>query len=259
MSHHATQILRMLIAMLAIGCTNHRQPSPPTTPDWMTPHVPWLGTQSRPAALVRFKDPIEARYHMRMHFGDLRIVEQALVDGKLAEGLSVAYLLTRQIDDPGLAKWAAQSRRVNAAALDLMTAQDVDGALRGLARVAVECAGCHMDANSAPAFPLPPAPPPDRATREARMARHAWAADRLWEAIVGNDDARWESGLAVLAAAPLPPAVLIDGGNAAATLQTYARNQLDMRGTVTINDRARAYGEMLVLCSRCHATRDRSR
>ena len=267
MSHHATQtatqILRMLIAVFAIGCTNHRQPSPPTTPDWMTPHVPWLGAQSRPAAPVRFKDPVEARYHMRMHFGDLRIVEQALIDGKLTEGLSVAFLLTRPIDDPGLASWAAQSRRVNAAALDLMTAQDVDGALRGLARVAVECAGCHMDANSAPAFPVPPAPPPDRATREARMARHAWAADRLWEAIVGNDDARWESGLTVLAAAPLPPsvlpAVLIDGGNAAAKLQAYARNQLDVRGTVTIHDRARAYGEMLVLCSRCHATRDRGR
>ena len=185
------------------------------------------------------------------------MIEQAFVDGRLSEGLSVAYLLTRQTPDPGLVKWAAQSRRVNAAALELTRAQDVDEALRRLARVAVECAGCHVAADSAPRFPPPPAPPPDRPTLEARMARHAWAADRLWEAIVGNDNARWKSGLAVLAEVPLPSAVLSDGTNSAANLQTYARYQLGVRGATPIEDRASAYGEMLILCARCHATRDR--
>lgn len=250
----------MLVVVFAVGCANSRRPAQAEpTPEWMTPHVPWLGAQPRPAALVRFKDPIEARYHMRMHFDDLRTIEQALVAGRLAEGLSVAYLLTRATDDPGLARWAAQSRRVNAAALELTRARDVEDALRRLARVAVECAGCHVAADSAPAFPPPPAPPPDPSTRAARMARHAWAADRLWEAIVGSDDVRWTRGLTVLAEAPLRSAVLSDESNAAEDLQAYARHQLDLRGATPIEDRASAYGEMLVRCARCHAARNRNR
>ena len=256
-AQRSTQILRMLAVTFAVGCMSSRRPAPPEpTPEWTTPHVPWLGAEPRPAALVRFKDPVEARYHMRMHFGDLRMIEQALVDGKLAEGLSVAYLLTRPSDDPGLAKWAAQSSRVSAAALELMKAQHIDEALRRLARVAVACAGCHIVADSAPTFAPPPAQPPDQPTRAARMARHAWAADRLWEGIVGNDDARWKRGLAVLAEAPLSPEVLADARSSATSLQAYARDQLDMRGATPIADRASAYGEMLVLCARCHATRE---
>ncbi len=256
----ATQLIRMLVVItvpLVVGCANNRRPAQPEPmAEWMSPHVPWLGAQRRPVALVRFQDPNEARYHMRMHFGDLRMVEQLLVTGRLAEGLSVAYLLTRQTVDSGLARWAAQSSRVNAAALELTSAQDVDEALRRLARVAVECAGCHVAADSAPTFAPPPTPPPDRSTRAARMARHAWAAERLWEAIVGDDDARWRRGLAVLADAPLPSALLSDASHSAETLQVYARDQLDMRGATSIEGRARAYGEMLILCARCHATRD---
>lgn len=253
-------MLALVTTAVTLGCVNHRRPAEPEpAAEWMSPHVPWLGAQPRPAALVRFKDPIEARYHMRMHFGDLRIVEQALVAGRLAEALSVAYLLTRSTQDPGLARWVAQSRRVHAAALELTKSQDVEEALRRLPRVAVECAGCHVAADSAPTFPPPPALPLDQPTSEARMARHAWAADRLWEAIVGNDGDRWSRGLAVLAEAPLPRAILSDGSNSAANLQVYARSQLDMRGATSIDDRARTYGEMLILCARCHATLSRSR
>src|ERR1043165_2288928 len=137
MSHRAaqasTQILQVSVVMFGLACTNNQRPVPPEpTPGWLTPHAPWRG--ARPAAPVRLRNPLEARYHMRMHFGDLQIVEQALITGKLAEGLSVAYLLTRPSDDPGLAKWAAQSSRVHAAALALTRAQDVDEALRRLAR-----------------------------------------------------------------------------------------------------------------------------
>jgi hypothetical protein len=87
------------------------------------------------------------------------------------------------------------------------------------------------------------------------MARHAWAAERLWEAILGADDARWSSGLAVLADAPLPAAVLSDGRKFGKSLQAYARTQLDTRGSTPLEARGIAYGEILVLCAGCHATR----
>lgn len=190
---------------------------------------------------------------MRMHFDDLRMVEHLLVAGKLDEGRALAYLLTRPITDAGLAKWDEQSRRVAAVAGELTRAPNVSNALRQLARVAVECAGCHVGARSTPTFPFPP-PPADGPTAEARMARHAWAAERLWESILGADDARWRGGLAVLADAPLPPEVLNNGGRFGRDLQAYARTQLDTRGS-SLEARGNAYGEILVLCAGCHASR----
>jgi len=251
-----TWIARILIPVtlaLGAGCASGRrsiQPEP--VADWTSPHVPWLGAQ--PSPLVRFNDPVEARYHMRMHFSDLRMVEQLLVAGKLDDGRSLAYLLTRPAADAGLARWEEQSRRVTAAARQLTRATNVNDALRQLARVAVECATCHVAARSTPTF-ASPLPPMDRPTREARMARHAWAAERLWEAILGADDVRWSSGLALLADAPLPAAVLSDGGTFGRELQAYARTQLDTRGSISLEARGIAYGEILVLCAGCHATR----
>src|SRR5678815_3278496 len=247
------RILVLVTLSLGAGCTTGRRPMrPEPTADWMSPHVPWLGAQ--PSPLVRFNDPIEARYHMRMHFHDLRMVEQLLLAGKLDEGRSLAYMLTRPTADAGLVRWDEQSRRVAAAAVGLTRAPSVNEALRQLARVAVECAGCHVAARSAPTFASPP-PPADRPTRQARMARHAWAAERLWEAILGADDARWSSGLAVLADAPLPAAVLSNGRKFGKDLQAYARTQLDTRGSTPLEARGIAYGEILVLCAGCHATR----
>ena len=247
------QLLVAVALAWGAGCTNGPAPvRPEPSADWTSPHVPWLGAQ--PSPLVRFSDPLEARYHMRMHFDDLRTVEQLLIAGKLDEGRSLAYLLTRQTADPGLARWEQQSRRVSMAALELTRAPNVDEALRRLARVAVECAACHVAVRSTPAFASPP-PPTGQPTRKLRMARHAWAADRLWEAIVGADDARWSSGLAVLADAPLPAAVLSDRGAFGQALQAYARNQLDTRGETPLEARGIAYGEILVLCAGCHATR----
>jgi cytochrome c553 len=189
---------------------------------------------------------------MRMHFDDLRMVEHLLVAGKLDDGRSLAYLLTRPTADAGLASWDEQSRRVTAAAGELTRAPDVNEALRQLARVAVECAGCHIAAGRTPTFASPPLPV-DQPTPEARMARHAWAAERLWEAILGGDDARWRSGLVVLADAPLP-AVLSHGSRFGRGLQAYARTELDTRGS-SLEARGTAYGEILVLCAGCHATR----
>jgi hypothetical protein len=247
------RILFPVMLALVAGCATGQRPvQPEPAADWMSPHAPWLGAQ--PSPLVRLNNPIEARYHMRMHFDDLRMVQRLLVAGKLDDGRSLAYLLTRPTADAGLTRWDEQSRRVSAAARELTRTPNVNEALRQLARVAVECAGCHVAARSTPTFASPP-PPADRPTPEARMARHAWAAERLWEAILGADDARWRGGLTVLADAPLPPDVLSDTGKFGRDLQAYARTQLDTHGSPSLETRGIAYGEILVLCAGCHASR----
>jgi cytochrome c553 len=190
---------------------------------------------------------------MRRHFDDLRMIEHLLVSGKLDEGKALAYLLVRRTDEPGIAAWEQHSRQVADAALELTEAPGMNDALRREARVAVACAGCHVAAQSLPVFAAAPALPPDRQTPETRMARHAWAADRLWEGLVGADDARWSRGLAVLSNTPLPFAPSSDASRVATDLQTRARKQLDMHATTVLEDRGAAYGDMLVACAACHS------
>jgi mono/diheme cytochrome c family protein len=207
-----------------------------------------------PPAPARFANSDVGRYHMRRHFDDLRIIERVLIAGKLVEGKSLAYLLLEPVDDPGMSAWQAQSDRVMSAVRDLTHASSVDDALRLEARVAEECASCHIQTQSATSRPPPSAAPADRPTAMFRMARHIWATDRLWEGVVYPSDERWASGLAVLATTPLPYAVTSDAPALAAQLQRQARAEQARVATGSLDDRAIAYGEMLVTCAACHSS-----
>ena len=87
------------------------------------------------------------------------------------------------------------------------------------------------------------------------MLRHRWAADRLWEGIVGGADEPWRAGLEVLAAKPL------DWGPSSSDRSVHARAlqglalEARRQRTPTIESRTTAYGEMLVACASCHTSK----
>jgi cytochrome c553 len=196
------------------------------------------------AAVVSIANPDMVRFHMNRHFDDLRAIQRLLVSGKLAEAKSLAFLLTKPATDPGLARWASQSAQVTEAARALVVAPDIDEALRREARVAVACAGCHVQTRHA-VFAPPPATLTDEENTASPMARHQWAVDRLWEGVVGGADRPWRAGLEVLGATPLPAN---DAPSLADRMQQLARSGL----TATLDERGRVYGEMLVTCAACH-------
>jgi hypothetical protein len=83
------------------------------------------------------------------------------------------------------------------------------------------------------------------------MARHLWAADRLWEGLVGGAEDAWGQGLEVLAATPLPAAQL------GATREPLARKLQSIATGARKGpaDHAAVYGELLTTCAGCHTTR----
>ncbi|HEX7699798.1 MAG TPA: hypothetical protein VF403_03725 [Kofleriaceae bacterium] len=179
-----------------------------------------------------------AQYHMQHHFDDLQLIEHLLIAGKLDDGATLAYLLVREVDDPELAAWQIETKRVTRAAAELTRAIDLDEALRREAVVAAECAACHLRSGARVIFPVAPTLPEGPA-----MAQHAWASDRLWEAVIGNDVDRWRRGLAVLGDSPISGSVL----------QTMARDQLAAAAAPPDSDaRAIAYGKILIVCADCH-------
>jgi cytochrome c553 len=198
----------------------------------------------------RFEHDMMVRYHMHENFSLLRPIELLLVHNKLDDARSLARMIAEAPDEPGLEPFAKRAAAVRERAAAVADAPSVDEACRRAARMAAACADCHAEAGVLPEFSPPPPVPADAATVKARMARHVWATDRLWEGIVGESDDSWRAGLDVLAATPLPWSV------ADADRQALGRGLQQSAKAARIapaSDRPRLYGELLVTCAACHA------
>jgi hypothetical protein len=203
-------------------------------------------TRADRMALAPFENPAGVRYHMARHVDDLRDVEQLLIANKLVEAKTRAFLLTRPATE------ATESGRVTDAAVALTEARSIGEACHREARVAQACAECHSRTPHLPLFARAPHAPPLGDSSESRMARHRWAVDRLWEGMVGAQDAAWYGGLEVLATTPPPTSSREDTLALGTLLRRRARDAQAMRAMETLDDRARVYGEILVTCAACH-------
>lgn len=204
----------------------------------------------------RFEHDMIVRMHMHESFDLLRAIEKLLVRGNLDQARSFAQAIARAPDEPGLGAWTKQTAAVRDQAARLAQATTVEAGCEREAKLAAACAGCHLASGVVPEFRPPGREPPDAPTIEARMARHLWATDRLWEGIVGDADDSWLEGLDVLAQAPLDsPQITGDRLVFAQRLQQLADGARRTHASDALDDRARAYGQILATCAGCHAIR----
>ena len=247
--HRSMMTTRCLLAVaLAAGLgacqpTASAKPTPSAKPD-----VPELPPSQR------FEHDVMVRFHMHASFDTVRSIERLLIRGKLDDARFFARSLSVEPDLPGMSPWAQQITLVRQRAAAVAEAPGIDEAGRREAKLAQACASCHADAGAQPEFRPPPPAPADQPTVAARMARHVWATDRLWEGMVGDVDEPWAAGLDVIAATPLPwPDLGADRAGLARQLQQLA-NQARHAAPKDLDERARSYGEILVTCAACHAT-----
>jgi len=177
------------------------------------------------------------QHHMRQHLSDMRTIERMLVDGQLAEAKALAFMLDGMGDD------------VERAVLRLRNARTVDDAIHAHARIALGCAGCHLDAQTVPAFKLPSNAPPDRPTLVDQCVRYQWALDRVWEGLIAPSDEHWRAGIYAIATSALPRITTVHP-DVAKQLQRKARSALDT--ATTLEARADAYAALAVTCASCH-------
>jgi hypothetical protein len=93
----------------------------------------------------------------------------------------------------------------------------------------------------------------------SHMQRHQWAADRLWEGLIGPSENAWNRGMDMLVDVPLHSEDVMDedsGDVDTAALERIAGrvHALTRQGTIASTPTARAevYGELLGLCAECH-------
>jgi cytochrome c553 len=180
------------------------------------------------------------RSDMRHHFDDLRHIGSLLRAGRLAEAKAIAFWLTRSLREPRVQAQTAESSRLNAAARELVAAPTLASAVRSEARIADACGDCHARTGARAAFERDTIPPRDDLTLASRMRRHRWAADRVWDGIVGASTVQWRAGLEVFTEDI--------GGHRVHEVATRAL-------TSTSDERAAIYGELLVSCMTCHPSK----
>jgi cytochrome c553 len=231
--------------LFAVACVQPAagQPGPPPQPPTPSPLPP----------STRFEHDMMVRFHMHENLGLLRAIEKLLVRGRLDDARHLARAIAEAPDEPGLGAWASHAALVRERAARLAAANGLDEACGREAQLADACGSCHVAADVVPEFRSPGHTPPDQPTIEARMARHLWATDRLWEGIVGGADDSWRDGLDVLAAAPLRAAgITASRLPFARRLQILADRARQRQRTDNHADRATSYGEILVTCTGCH-------
>ena len=192
--------------------------------------------------------------HMYAHFSQVGEVQTALILGDLEAARRPAEWLAEHGRHPAAALGGeAALNRLRAGAQEVARASTVPQATRGAASMAAACGQCH----SAVASPLTMgsrATVPEGDELGEHMVRHLWAADRMWEGLIGPSDDLWRAGSAALAedalflAGPEERGPEVDRiGRAAHQLGTDARRATD------VNARAEVYGLLLATCADCHA------
>lgn len=227
---------RPWIYVLLAGCTAMADPKP---------------RQADPPD-ARFERDMMVRFHMHQNFDLLRAIERLLLKGKLEDARAFATAIATAPDEPSHGPWAAHKVQIRDRATQLSRATDAGDALRKTAAIGGVCGNCHGEHVVKLALDQVPRAPADLATLEARMARHRWAADRLWEGVVGNSETAWRSGLDVLAATPLDEPA--DRAGLARELQRQA-DAARRPSPGKLIDRATAYGNILATCASCHTAK----
>jgi len=212
----------------------------------------WQGGSVAAPAHKPAKSEIQA--HMRQHFAAASELQRAVITGRLADAKELArWLATHSMAE--LDGWTPYVDEMRFAAREIEAAGDVPTAASLIGRLGRACSACHEAQRAKVSF-APMTPPLGGNTLEAQMRRHQWAAERMWEGVIGPSDARWAAGARMLAMTRFDVRKAVhekpnvDVIELAERLRVVGKQAGELRDHDT---QAVFYGEMMATCTGCHA------
>jgi hypothetical protein len=128
--------------------------------------------------------------------------------------------------------------------------------------MARSCGDCHRASEVTIDFEPAKPPPPHREDTATHMQRHLWAADRMWQGLIGPSEQAWAEGADMLLDVPLEPSQM--GETPDNEQRELARMALEVhligsRAAIAYEPehRSQLYSEYLSLCVDCHTTLER--
>ncbi|WP_236520009.1 hypothetical protein [Sandaracinus amylolyticus] len=194
------------------------------------------------------------RAHMHERFESIDVARSALQRGDLAAtrtiASTIAFRMPIDLPPPVRVHGDAVPRR----ALALSAAEDLDTASAAFAQLVGTCGACHEAAGATWAWQETPIP--EGEDLEPRMQRHAWANERMWEALLTRDPERFDRAASVLAEAPLSGDIAPDEERPAGLREIEERLRdaaRDVASATTMDERVTIYGRIVATCGACHA------
>jgi hypothetical protein len=160
----------------------------------------------------------------------------------------------RTVAPGGWFRWIGEIQEVARVTAEVNT---LESAASGVATIARICGDCHRSHGVPTSYtPIDFHPAGQAGTLQYRMSRHRWAADRMWEGLIGPSDESWNAGareLARVAAEPPVEAGSLPAAFARDLEQVQEIGQLAIEAE-TPEQRAGLYASFLSRCAGCHAT-----
>jgi cytochrome c553 len=204
--------------------------------------------------LAACSQPETTTDHMQEHFTQVEATRAAVISGDLDAAREPARWLARHEATQGVPEgWGQHVVQMQLAAQRIVDANEIAPAAAATAEMGAICGGCHQGMDEGAQFTFV-APPPQEAGVVAHMLRHQWAAQRLWEGLVGPSEEAWSRGVAALAEAPLQPTESPEEvGELASRVHELGTQAGEATGFI---DRAKVYGDLLATCAQCHRQMD---
>lgn len=201
--------------------------------------------------------PEDLSVRMAEHFNEVSAIKDAIIDGDLETAQQTAGALQeREQNTERPMDWRPHVSDLLTAAAALQRASDLPTAARATADLGSGCGSCHQAVGAKPAFDheLPPEEDDDAV---ARMRRHQWGVDRMWEGLIGPSQDAWRWGAETISETPGCDDERGGGDEyldaLCERLEALGRSALDARDA---SDRTIIYGEFLGTCSGCHTRVD---
>lgn len=195
--------------------------------------------------------------HMHGHLDQLSAMKSAVIAGDLAQTRDPAsWLATHDAPQDMPDVWMPYVLEMRRYAARAANAEDLVTAAAAISEIARSCGGCHRASGFAVAFGFDEKPPQEQQSLKTEMQRHLWAADRMWEGLIGPSDRAWDQGTEMLSEAYLSiDDIAAEPENQAEIVQLIQRARfVGAQGSqaTSVELRSGLYGELLALCATCH-------
>ena len=193
----------------------------------------------------------EVRLEMAEHWDEATQARDAIIQGDLTAATKAAAKLHARLPLEGLPEELREREKPLQTAMgEAGGAADLTTAALAMGRAAQACGECHAANGITPQLDDPPLPPEGDGTA-SEMARHQWAAQKLWLGLVRPSQSDFDEACKALEHASL----LSDD----ARLQSQAASELE-KGVHQLaasvadgsSSRGEIYGQLLTTCATCH-------
>lgn len=200
------------------------------------------------------------RTSMHGHYARARSVHDALVRADMDQARAdMAVIATFEDANELPENLRPLLQQMQAEAANFAQATTLTEAGTTVGHMLARCGACHIESHGGPNVAETPIPEGD--TVEARMRRHQWASDRMFDGLLTASPETFREGNEALTSAPLTqselPATASQPPEQVVALTTHVR-ELGAEATHAVDDEARAsiYGRYVATCGACHRLLD---